>query len=84
MIPGFITAYKDKEQWVHLYFYPGVSEQGRPIYMDVDISDVMIRYSIQKHIDNSVDYKFYNKSIVKIYCKLITSDYNVVKETLIV
>ena len=30
MFPGFVTIYKDKENHVHLYFFPGIDENDNP------------------------------------------------------
>jgi len=71
MIPGFVTAYRDNKEFVHLYFYPGLDDHNRPIYRDIDLSHIDIKYDAKKHIDNAVDYKFYNKNIIKLHCKLL-------------
>lgn len=74
MIEGFVVSYKDLEGFVHLYFYPGVDKEGNPIYRDIDLTGCKFRYSITRHLDNAVDYKFYDKRILKLHCVLL--DYN--------
>ena len=76
MIPGFVTAYRDKENYVHLYFYPGLDDNDSHIYKDIDLSSINESYDLKRNIDNSVHYKFLNKKIVKFYCKLLTIDNN--------
>lgn len=70
MVKGFVTTYKDKEDYVHLYFFPGIDEHYQPIYKDIDLTHSRFRFIKTKYIDNAVDYKFYDKRIVKINCKL--------------
>lgn len=74
MIDGFVVAYKDKEGFVHLYFYPGINEDGRPVYRDIDLSACRIKYTKTKYTDNAVDYKFFDKRVYKLNCKLL--DFN--------
>jgi len=74
MIEGFVTCYKDKDKYIHLYFYPGVDDNGFPIYRDIDLTNCTFRYTIIKHFDNAVDYKFYDRRIYKLNCKLL--DFN--------
>lgn len=74
MIPGFVTAYKDNNDFVHLYFFPGIDVQNRPIYKDIDLSHCKFRFTKSKYLDSAIDYKFYDKRIYKLTCKLL--DYN--------
>lgn len=70
MLPGFVTAYRDNENFVHLYFYQGLKD-GKPIYANIDLSKIGQKYTTEKHIDKSVDFKFFEKRIIKLNCKLI-------------
>lgn len=74
MIPGFVVSYRDKDDYVHLYFYPGIDDTGQPIYRDIDLAGCKFKYSTIRHLDNAVDYKFFDKRIYKLNCKLL--DYN--------
>ena len=74
-IPGFVTMYKDMDEYVHLYFFPGINNEST-IYNSIDLSDVKIQYDERKINDGAIDYKFYNKNIYKIYCKLIETGTN--------
>lgn len=71
MIPGFVSIYKDKDKFVHLYFYPGINNDNTPIYKNIDLSNCKIKYEEVANIDNSIDYKFLNKDVIKINCKLL-------------
>ena len=31
MFPGFVNAYRDKENHAHLYFFPGIDEHGNNV-----------------------------------------------------
>lgn len=73
MIPGFVTAYRDNKKYVHLYFFPGLDDQGKSIYRDIDLHHLNIKYDFKRNVDNSIDYKFYNKNIVKLHCKLLVN-----------
>jgi len=70
MLPGFVTAYRDSENFVHLYFYQGLKD-NKPIYANIDLSKIGQKYSTERHSDNSVDFKFFEKRIIKLNCKLI-------------
>ena len=71
MIPGFATAYKDKNNFVHLYFFKGIGDDNLPIYNDIDLNNITIKYSEHINIDGSKDLIFYDKNIIKLNCKLI-------------
>ncbi len=73
MLPGFVTAYRDSENFVHLYFYQGLKD-NKPIYANIDLSKIGQKYSTERHSDNSVDFKFFEKRIIKLNCKLIFED----------
>ena len=70
MIPGFATIYTDKEKLKHLYFYPGIDDNGEPIYRNIDLPNCPFKYDKIENEDSSIDYKFYN-DIKKIICNLV-------------
>ncbi len=75
MFPGFVNTYKDKNNNVHLYFFPGIDENGNSIYNKIDMKDVMSTYTMTDNSDGSSDICFYNDKIIKVNVKLIkTSD----------
>lgn len=73
MFPGFVTAYKDNKGYVHLYFFPGLDDLGRPIYRDIDLKNLKVKYERKKNSDNSVDFKFFNNNIIRLNCKLLVN-----------
>lgn len=77
MIPGFCSAYIDKDNYRHLYFFSGINELGESIYNNIDLSNYDNQYIITQNSDGSIDYKFYDKHIIKITCKLVDKNNNV-------
>ena len=71
MIPGFVTIYTDKDKYKHLYFYPGLSDDGEPIYRNIELPDCQLKYDKIINEDFSIDYKFYERKIIKIICHLV-------------
>lgn len=71
MFPGFVNAYRDKENHAHLYFFPGIDEHGNNIYNNIDMSEYMSSYTMINNDDNSIDICFYNNKIIRLNVKLI-------------
>jgi hypothetical protein len=71
MFPGFVTLYKDKDNFINLYFYPGISDENEIIYKPLELTD-NIKYEKTIFNDNSTIIKFYNKNIKSISCKLLS------------
>ena len=82
MIPGFVSIYIDKDNYKHLYFYPGIDENNEYIYRNIDWSDYSLKMDVINNEDGSIDYKFYDKNIIRIKCKLIDNNDNEHIETL--
>lgn len=76
MIPGFVTIYIDKDNYKHLYFYPGIDDNNKTIYHPIDWSDCLFKMDTTYNEDGSIDYKFYDKTIIRITCKLIDNKDN--------
>ena len=73
MLPGFINLFKDKESFVHLYFYKGLLDNNIFYYKDLDLSQIKSKYSykIINYDDGSKEYIFDNTKIKSITCKLV-------------
>jgi len=71
MFPGYVTIYKDKDEFIHLYFYPGLDINENFYYRDLDLSNCQIKYNESINKDGSKEYVFENKNIIRIVCKLI-------------
>lgn len=76
MFPGFVNAYKDKNDIVHLFFYPGLDDDMLPIYRTLDLTGSNCKFELKKYNDNSIEYIFDNKNIRLIHCNLIESKTN--------
>lgn len=74
IFPGFVTIYKDTNKFIHLYFFPGITEMGLPFFNILDLSNCAVTYKEIHHSDNSIEYIFDNKHIIKIACKLVASN----------
>lgn len=74
MFPGFVYLYKDEDSYLHLFFFKGIDDNLKPIYRDLDLSKIPFKFSINNLDEDTIDYKFENKSIVKITCNLVPND----------
>ena len=57
MFPGFVSLYK-RDDKSHLFFFPGIDDQGKPIYMSLDMTNIDSDYTFIKNSDKSIDYTF--------------------------
>lgn len=57
MFPGFVSLYK-RDDKSHLFFFPGIDDQGKPIYMSLDMTNIDSDYTFIKNPDKSIDYTF--------------------------
>ena len=71
MLPGFITLYKDNNNLIHLYFFKGLTDNDKPYYHDLDMSNCKYEYKMNVNSDNSIEYIFNDNSIKMMNCKLI-------------
>lgn len=69
MFPGFVSLYK-RDDKSHLFFFPGLDDNGKPIYMSLDMSNINADYSFVKNSDKSIDYTF-DKEVSKVTANLI-------------
>ena len=75
LFPGFVTIYKDDNNKIHLYFYPGIDNFNQYYYNTLDLSDSKVKYKELHNTDGSSEFIFEAKNIIRITCKLI-SKYN--------
>ena len=71
MIKGYATTYINKDGLVCLYFFPGIDENDKPFYRDLDLSKCSCTFTEQNTDDCGKDYVFDNPRIIKFVCKLI-------------
>jgi len=76
IFPGYVTMFKDNMGFIHLYFFPGIDENGNLYYRDLDLSNCHMVYKEIDYSDCSKEYIFENKKIVKILCKLVDNKSN--------
>lgn len=76
MFPGFVTIFKDNKHHIHLYFFPGIDENDKSFYRDLDLSKCGCTYTEQETNDFGKEFIFENKRILKIVCKLIDNKGN--------
>ena len=76
MFPGYATVFKDSLDFIHLYFFPGIDDDGNLFYRDLDLSNCTVKYEKISHEDNSKEYIFEKSKIVKITCKLLDNKGN--------
>ena len=65
------TLFISKDKYKHLYFYPGLSDEDEPIYRNIELPDCQLKYDKIINEDFSIDYKFYERKIIKIICHLV-------------
>ena len=70
MFPGFATIYKDNLNNVHLYVYPGIDDDGKQIYRNIDLNNIKTEYTFIQNKDKSYDFTF-KTQINKIICSMI-------------
>ncbi len=75
LFPGFVTLFKDINDKIHLYFYPGIDNFNQYYYNTLDLSDSKVKYRVIHNQDGSSEFIFETKNIIRITCKLI-SKYN--------
>lgn len=71
LIPGFVTLFKDNNNLIHLYFFPGIDNLYKNIYRDLDLSNSNIKYKRITYEDNAIEFIFKSNKILKITCKLV-------------
>ena len=71
MFQEFATAYKDKNNKVHLFFFPGLDDNNKNIWKKIDLSKADLEYEKIDYDDGSEEFIFEREDISKITCKLI-------------
>ena len=75
MLPGFITLFRPYDNFVHLYFYKGLTDDNTFYYNDLDLSAIEkngYTYKIITYDSFTKEYIFDNKNITGMTCKLIS------------
>lgn len=66
MFPGFVSLYKNNEGKICLYYFPGLTDDLKPIYMPLDMSTIKQDFTFVKNSDNSVIYTFTDNTITTV------------------
>jgi len=69
MFNGFVSLYK-KDDKSHLFFFPGIDDNGKPIFMSLDMTNISNNYTFIKNSDGSIDYAF-DEDVSKVTADLI-------------
>lgn len=73
MFPEFATVYRDDENKIHLYVFPGIDDNGKQIYRNMDLKNINAEYKYIKNDDKSYDFIFSDVNIKHIECSMIHS-----------
>ena len=83
MFPGFVTIYYDEQKFIHLYFFPGINNNGNQIYRKMNLNKSGILYKETVNEDKSIDFKFLDKNIKSFTCRLVNNESGQVKVKII-
>jgi hypothetical protein len=72
MFPEFATTYKDENGFIHLYVFPGIDDDGKQIYRNMDLKNINIEYKYTKNNDKSYDFIFL-EPLKRLTCTMIHS-----------
>ena len=76
MFPDFVTVYRDRNNKVHLFFFPGMDEQSNQIYKSLDLSKTGLSFEHLTYSDGAEEFVFHREDISKVTCKLVSNDGN--------
>ena len=77
MFSEFATTYKDKNNKIHLFFFPGLDENNTNIWKRLDLSKSELKYERIEYSDGAEEFIFDREDITKITCKLIDDNSNI-------
>lgn len=77
MIPGFITLYTGNDNLPHLYFFRGITDEGKYYYNNLNLDNCKYDYNKNINKDGSEEYIFKNQNIKRIKCKLVNYKGNI-------
>lgn len=69
MIEGFVSLYTEEGK-SKLYFFPGIDDTGKQMYMTLDMSNISANYTFVKNEDKSIVYTF-DTVVTKVTANLI-------------
>ena len=80
MFKEFATVYRDNNNKIHLYVFPGIDNNGKQLYRNMDLNNINAEYKFTKNEDKSYDFVFENKNITKLTCTMIHVKTNNIKK----
>ena len=76
MFPEFVTVFRDRNNKVHLFFFPGMDEHSNQVYKSLDLSKTGLSFEHIIYSDNAEEFIFHREDISKVTCKLVDNDGN--------
>lgn len=70
MFPEFAATYRDSDNKVHLYIFPGADALGNQLYKNVDLSSIKAKYTYSKKSDNAIEFIF-EENIKSLQCTMV-------------
>lgn len=70
MFPEFAAVYRDQNNKVHLYVFPGIDDDGNQLYRNIDLNSINVDYKFTKNKDKSFDYVF-EKDLKRLTCTIV-------------
>ena len=70
MFKEFASVFKDQDGKLHLYVFPGLDEDGKQIYRNIDLSSIAADYTYVKNKDRSYEFIF-TKNVKTIACNMV-------------
>lgn len=77
MIEEFVTVYRDCNNKVHLFFFPGIDESNSQICKNLDLSKTGLSFEHFVYSDNAEEFIFDREDISKVTCRLVDNDNNI-------
>lgn len=79
MFKEFATVYRDNNNKVHLYVFPGIDNNGKQLYRNMDLNNINVKYKFTKNEDKSYDFIFEDTNIKNLTCTMIHNKTNIIK-----
>lgn len=76
MFPDFVNVFRDTNNKVHLFFFPGLNDNSENIWKSLDLSKTGVKYDKIDYSDGAEEFIFEREDISKIVCKLVNDNGN--------
>lgn len=71
MFPEFATTYRDTNNKIHLFFFPGMDDSSKNIWKRLDLSKTDLKFEKHDFNDGAEEFIFEREDITRITCRLI-------------